>query len=72
MLQALKLTMMALAYPQVALKAAKEGLTHEAFLYELARLECQECTQRRIHRYLQRLCTKSSACTKCRESAQNV
>ena len=41
MLQELRLPTMATACPEVALKAAKEGLSHEAFLYELARLECE-------------------------------
>ena len=53
MLRDLKLSAMATACSQVALKAAKEGLSHEAFLYELARLECEERTQRRMERYLQ-------------------
>ncbi len=53
MLQALKLTTMASTCSQTALKAAKEGLSHEAFLYELARLECEERPQRRLERRLQ-------------------
>jgi DNA replication protein DnaC len=53
MLRELKLGTMATVCSQVALKAAKEGLSHEAFLYELARLECEERTQRRTQRYLQ-------------------
>jgi DNA replication protein DnaC len=53
MLQSLKLTTMASTCSELALKAAKEGLSHEAFLYELARLECEQRTQRRIERRLQ-------------------
>jgi DNA replication protein DnaC len=53
MLAALKLTTMASTCSEVALKAAKEGLSHEAFLYELARLECEQRTQRRLERHLQ-------------------
>jgi DNA replication protein DnaC len=52
MLQSLKLTAMASACSEVALKAAKEGLSHEAFLYELVRLECEQRTQRRLERRL--------------------
>lgn len=52
MLQSLKLRAMASACSEVALKAAKEGLSHEAFLYELARLECEQRTQPRIERRL--------------------
>lgn len=52
MLQELKLTTMASACAELALKAAKEGLSHEAFLYELARIECEGRTQRRIERRL--------------------
>lgn len=36
----------------VALRAAKEGLSHEAYLYELARLEMEQRTQRRTARLL--------------------
>lgn len=52
MLHELRLPTMAAACPEVALKAAKEGLSHEAFLYELARLECEGRQQRRIDRLL--------------------
>jgi hypothetical protein len=52
MLQELKLTTMATACAELALRAAKEGLSHEAFLYELARVECEGRTQRRIERRL--------------------
>jgi len=37
---------------ELALKAAKEGLSHEAFLYELARLECERRRKPRIERLL--------------------
>ena len=52
MLRDLRLPTMATTYAQVALKASKEHLTHEGFLYELARLECEEREQRRIERHL--------------------
>ena len=35
------------------MKAVRSGLSHEAFLHELARLECEHREQRRIARYLQ-------------------
>ena len=52
MLHELRLPTMAAACPDVALKAAREGISHEAFLYELARLECEGRQQRRIDRLL--------------------
>jgi DNA replication protein DnaC len=52
LLAKLKLSSMARVCSQLALKAAKEKLSHEAFLYELVRLECEEREQRRIERYL--------------------
>lgn len=52
MLRELRLPTMASTFAQIALKASKENLTHEGFLYELARLEYEERTQRRIERYL--------------------
>jgi DNA replication protein DnaC len=51
-LRELRLPTMATLCSQVALKASKEHLTHEGFLYELAHLECEERTQRRIERHL--------------------
>jgi DNA replication protein DnaC len=48
----LKLPSMGRHCSQLALKAAKEKLSHEAFLYELVRLECEEREQRRIERHL--------------------
>jgi DNA replication protein DnaC len=52
MLRELRLPTMATSCSQVALKASKENLTHEGFLHELARLECEERAQRRIERHL--------------------
>ena len=42
MLRELRLPTMATSCSQIALKASKENLTHEGFLYELARLECED------------------------------
>jgi len=52
MLRALKLPAMADTFADLALKAAKAGLTHEAFLYELVCGECDQRDQRRIARLL--------------------
>jgi DNA replication protein DnaC len=52
MLHTLRLPTMAEVCTDLALKAAKEGLSHEAFLYELARLEGERRTQQRIERLL--------------------
>jgi DNA replication protein DnaC len=52
LLRSLHLSRTAATFTDVALKAAKEGLSHEAFLYELVRQECEERTQRRIARRL--------------------
>jgi DNA replication protein DnaC len=52
MLQSLRLPTMAQVCAELALKSAKEGLSHEAFLYELARLECERRSQQRIERLL--------------------
>jgi len=46
---------MAAVCAELALKAAKEGLSHEAFLYELARLE----GERRAHQRMERLLAQS-------------
>jgi len=54
MLRALKLPAIASLYPDLALKVAKANLTHEAFLYELVRAECQQRDEHRVAR-LQRL-----------------
>src|SRR6266480_5823999 len=50
LLTQLNLTAMAESSADVALRAAKEGLSHEAYLYELARLEMEQRTQRRTAR----------------------
>ena len=54
MLRALKLPAIASLYEDLALKAAKGNLTHEAFLYELVRAECLQRDEHRVAR-LQRL-----------------
>ena len=54
MLRSLKLPAIAALYQDLALKAAKANLTHEAFLYELVRAECIQREQHRVTR-LQRL-----------------
>jgi len=54
MLHTLKLPAMAAAFPDLALKAAKAGLTHEAFLYDLVQCECVQRDERRIARLLHR------------------
>jgi DNA replication protein DnaC len=50
LLTQLNLTAMADVSADIALRAAKEGLSHEAYLYELARLELEQRTQRRTAR----------------------
>src|SRR5688572_22993558 len=52
LLQRLKLSTMAESVSDVALKAARNGLSHEAFLHELARLEWEQREQRRMDRLL--------------------
>ena len=54
MLRALRLPAIAALYQDLALKAAKGNLTHEAFLYELVRAECTQRDEHRVAR-LQRL-----------------
>jgi DNA replication protein DnaC len=54
MLGTLKLPAIAASFEDLALKAAKANLTHEAFLYELVQAECAQREQHRIAR-LQRL-----------------
>jgi DNA replication protein DnaC len=49
-LRHLKLQAMADCVSDVALKAARAQLSHEAFLYELVRLEQEQRTQRRVER----------------------
>ena len=50
MLRSLKLPAIAAAFEELALKAAKANLTHEAFLYELVQAECVQREQHRIAR----------------------
>ena len=50
LLRGLRLQAMADCVSEVALKAARANLSHEAFLYELARLEQEQRTQRRVER----------------------
>jgi DNA replication protein DnaC len=52
LLERLNLGTMAQAFADVALKAAKEGLSHESYLFELARLEEEQRTARRTARLL--------------------
>ncbi len=54
MLKTLRLPGMAGAFEELAMKAAKEKLTHEAFLYELVSTECEQREERKIARLLQR------------------
>ena len=54
MLGTLKLPAMAAAFPDLALKAAKTGQTHEAFLHDLVQCECVQRDERRIVRLLHR------------------
>jgi DNA replication protein DnaC len=52
LLRTLHLSRTAATFAEIALKAAKEGLGHEAYLYELARQECEHRTQQRVARRL--------------------
>ena len=52
LLERLNLTAMATTFADLALKAAKEHLTHETYLYELATQEEQQRLQRRTERLL--------------------
>jgi DNA replication protein DnaC len=52
MLKTLRLPAMASSFEELALKSARESLTHEAFLYELVRTECEQRDQRKIARLL--------------------
>jgi DNA replication protein DnaC len=51
-LRTLKLSTMAESFSDIALKAVRNGLSHEAFLHELVRLECEAREQRRRARLL--------------------
>jgi DNA replication protein DnaC len=52
MLRTLKLPAIAELFAEVAVKAAKQGLTHEAYLFELVQAEVAQRDQRRIARLL--------------------
>src|SRR5215467_12798960 len=52
LLERLKLATMATTFADLALKAAKEHLSHEAYLYELAKQEEEQRLQRRTARLL--------------------
>ena len=52
LLERLSLGAMAATFADLALKAAKEGLTHEGYLYELAKHEEEQRMQRRTERLL--------------------
>ncbi len=52
LLQSLQLSHTADSFAEVAMRAAREGLTHEAFLYELAHQEYAYRQQRRLERLL--------------------
>jgi DNA replication protein DnaC len=54
MLKTLKLPAMATCFPDLALKAAKANLTHEAFLYEVVLAECGQRDEHRTARLLRR------------------
>jgi DNA replication protein DnaC len=51
-LHTLKLPAMARTFADLALRAAKEGLTHEAYLAELVEAECSQRDARRIARWV--------------------
>ena len=50
MLRSLNLSRMAGSFEEVAVHAVRNGRSHETFLYELARLECEHRAQRRLER----------------------
>lgn len=52
LLERLNLSAMATTFADLALKAAKEGLSHEAYLFELAKQEEEQRMQRRTTRLL--------------------
>ena len=52
LLRSLNLSRMASTFEEVAVRAMRNGRSHEAFLYELARLECEHRAQRRSERRL--------------------
>lgn len=52
MLHTLKLPAMARTFPDLAVRAAKANLTHEAYLFELVQAECAQRDERRVARLL--------------------
>lgn len=50
LLRTLNLSQMASRFEDIAVRAVREGRSHEAFLHELARLECEHRTQQRQQR----------------------
>src|SRR5215212_7692048 len=52
LLQALQLSHTASSFSELAMRAARDGLTHEAFLYERAQQEYGYRQQRRLERLL--------------------
>lgn len=51
LLRTLNLSQIAARFEDVAVRAVREGRSHEAFLHELARLECEHrAEQRRLRR----------------------
>ena len=52
LLRSLNLSRMATTFEEVAVRAVRNGRSHEAFLYELARLESEHRAQRRSERRL--------------------
>ncbi len=52
MLKTLRLPTMSGCFEELAVKAARESLTHEVFFYELVRAECEDRQQRKIARLL--------------------
>ncbi len=52
-LRELRLPTIAQQCSEIALKATREGLSHEAFLHEMLRLEVEARSQRRRERLLQ-------------------
>jgi DNA replication protein DnaC len=50
MLRTLKLPAMAAVFPDLALRAAKAQLTHDAFLFDLVQAECSQRNERRLAR----------------------
>lgn len=51
-LEALHLDAFAHSFADLALRAAKEGISHEAYLYELVKLQRERREQRRVQRLL--------------------